>query len=141
VSGEPDGRAALARRGLASFREVDRHEHAARGLLWRSGECPSSGPEEATMPYPVEKMKNVYTIVERKTGKNFWLRIGVGFVNSDGSITLRLNALPTNSQLMIRDYQRDWPGRPGDSEQEPEHEGAIEAAPAPLELDPFGAAQ
>ena len=50
-------------------------------------------------------MKVVYTVVERSQGKSFWTRIGVGFVNKDGSINLRLDALPTNGTLQVRDWE------------------------------------
>ena len=51
------------------------------------------------------KMKTVYTVVERGEGKSFWNRIGTGFVNRDGSINLKLDALPTNGTLQIRDWE------------------------------------
>jgi hypothetical protein len=49
----------------------------------------------------------VYTIVDRKTDehpdrKNLWIHIGIAFVNRDGSINVRLNALPVNGTLHIR---------------------------------------
>jgi len=48
--------------------------------------------------------KNVYTIVENPNGgKNYWVRIGVAFTNSDGSLNVTLNALPVNGKLQIRD--------------------------------------
>jgi hypothetical protein len=50
-------------------------------------------------------MKVVYTIVERGEGKSYWVRIGVGFVNNDGSINLRLDAIPTNGTLQIREWE------------------------------------
>lgn len=58
-------------------------------------------------------MKTVYTVVERSPGKSFWTKVGVGFVNNDGSINLKLDALPTNGTLQIRDYEqpRDWERR------------------------------
>jgi len=49
------------------------------------------------------KMKVVYSITERN-GKSFWNRIGVAFVNKDGSINVKLEALPVNGELQIRDY-------------------------------------
>lgn len=45
--------------------------------------------------------KAVYTIVERGSRKH-WLRIGVAFVNRDGSLNVRLDAVPINGQLHIR---------------------------------------
>jgi hypothetical protein len=50
-------------------------------------------------------MKTVLTVVERGPGKSFWTRVGVGFVNQDGSITLRLDAIPVNGMLQVRDWE------------------------------------
>jgi hypothetical protein len=52
-----------------------------------------------------DSMKVVFTVVDRGPGKSFWTRVGVGFVNRDGSITLRLDALPTNGTLQVRDWE------------------------------------
>jgi hypothetical protein len=51
-------------------------------------------------------MKIVYAVTERAPGKSFWTRIGVGFVNQDGSINLRLDCIPVgaNTSMQIRDY-------------------------------------
>lgn len=50
--------------------------------------------------------KVVYTIVERaRDGKKFWLRIGAAFTNRDGSLNVYMDALPTNGQLQIREWQ------------------------------------
>lgn len=50
-------------------------------------------------------MKAVFTVVERSPGKSFWTRVGVGFVNQDGSITLRLDAVPVNGVLQVREWE------------------------------------
>lgn len=54
-------------------------------------------------------MKSVWTMVERSTGgagqKTYWTRVGVGFVNRDGSITLRLDAIPVNGALQVREWE------------------------------------
>ena len=50
-------------------------------------------------------MKTVWTVVDRGQGKSFWTRVGVGFVNRDGSLTLRLDALPVNGNLQVREWQ------------------------------------
>jgi hypothetical protein len=48
--------------------------------------------------------KLVYTIIERGTGRPaFWLRVGVAFINRDGSLNVRLDALPVTGTLHIRD--------------------------------------
>lgn len=55
-------------------------------------------------------MKVVWTMVERTltgsgTTKTYWTRVGVGFVNRDGSITLRLDAIPLNGTLQVREWE------------------------------------
>ena len=50
------------------------------------------------------EMKHVYTIIEREgLEKSQWVRVGVAFVNRDGSLNLRLDALPVNGLLHVRD--------------------------------------
>jgi hypothetical protein len=49
------------------------------------------------------KMKIVYVISERN-GRSFWNRCGVAFVNSDGSLNVKLESLPVNGEIHIRDY-------------------------------------
>ena len=48
--------------------------------------------------------KTIYTMTERD-GRTYWTRVGTGFVNKDGSITLRLEALPTNGTLQVREWE------------------------------------
>ena len=50
-------------------------------------------------------MKVVWTVVDRGQGKSFWTRVGVEFVNRDGSLTLRLDAVPINGTLQVREWQ------------------------------------
>jgi len=49
------------------------------------------------------KMKIVYVISERGQ-KSYWNRIGVAFLNQDGSINVKLDAVPVTGELQIRDY-------------------------------------
>ncbi len=49
------------------------------------------------------KMKIVYVITKRN-GRSFWNRVGVAFLNSDGSVNVKLEALPVSGELQIRDY-------------------------------------
>lgn len=50
------------------------------------------------------KMKVLWMITERGE-RSFWTRIGVGYVNRDGSVNLSLDALPVGaSKLQLRDY-------------------------------------
>jgi hypothetical protein len=49
------------------------------------------------------KMKIVYVISQR-SGKSYWNRIGVAFVNNDGSLNVRLEAVPVSGEMQIRDF-------------------------------------
>jgi hypothetical protein len=57
------------------------------------------------------KMKIVYVITER-SGKHFWNRVGVAFVNQDGSLNVKLDAVPITGELQIRDYAAREDGAP-----------------------------
>jgi hypothetical protein len=61
--------------------------------------------EEDAMDHEKSGYKVVYTIVERRKAdqKPFWLRIGVAFINRDGSWNVHLDAVPTNGKLHSRD--------------------------------------
>lgn len=45
----------------------------------------------------------VYTIAERQGNRSVWTRIGSAWTNKDGSITVRLDALPVSGVLQVRD--------------------------------------
>lgn len=47
----------------------------------------------------------VYTIVDAAGGRSIWVRIGVAFINADGSLNARLDAVPTNGTLHIREHR------------------------------------
>ncbi len=61
-------------------------------------------------------------IKEGQPKDSFWTRIGVGFVNRDGSINLHLNFLPPDGKFHLRKpKERDTPdGRTNESEPGPE---------------------
>jgi hypothetical protein len=64
------------------------------------------------------KVKIAYTVVERsKDGRKFWVRVGAAFVNRDGSLSVRLDAMPVNGELQIRDYQPREPREAASGEQ------------------------
>lgn len=64
-------------------------------------------------------MKIVYVISERG-GRSYWNRCGVAFVNNDGSLNVKLECVPINGEVQIRDYvPREEGGRIRRSE--PEH--------------------
>lgn len=45
----------------------------------------------------------VFSIIERRGGNNFWHRVGSAWTNKDGSINVRLNSLPLDGELQIRE--------------------------------------
>jgi hypothetical protein len=56
-----------------------------------------------------KNMKMVWTIVERAAAggvtKSYWTRVGVAFVNRDGSLNLHLDAIPISGKLQVRDAE------------------------------------
>lgn len=59
-----------------------------------------------------KKYQVVYTVVTReRDGQKFWLRIGAAFPNRDGSLSVKLDAMPTNGELQIR-YPRESGAQP-----------------------------
>jgi hypothetical protein len=49
------------------------------------------------------KMKIAYVITQRGTQK-YWSRVGVAFVNKDGSLNVKLEAIPVSGELHVPDY-------------------------------------
>ncbi len=50
-----------------------------------------------------KQLKVVYAITERGE-KSFWTKIGVGYTNRDGSITIKLDAVPVGGTMQVRDW-------------------------------------
>ncbi|MBN2193454.1 MAG: hypothetical protein JW751_11615 [Polyangiaceae bacterium] len=48
------------------------------------------------------KVKIVYNVTER-AGRSYWNRVGIAFVNRDGSLNVRLESLPVSGEMQIRD--------------------------------------
>jgi hypothetical protein len=81
------------------------------------------------MEEQTKNMKSVYTVVDRG-GKSFWVRIGVGFTNRDGSLNLRLDAIPVNGTIQVRDWE-PYERRTDSMDGEPRgRSGAEETSPA-----------
>ena len=50
------------------------------------------------------KIKDVFVIKETADkGFTQWIKVGVGFINQDGSINVILDSVPLNGKLQIRD--------------------------------------
>ncbi len=57
---------------------------------------------DGTSAKPVVR-KVVFAVTERGE-RSFWTRVGAAFTNRDGSLTVRLDAVPINGILQIRDW-------------------------------------
>lgn len=56
----------------------------------------------------VKRKWAVYSIRERQgLEKPFWMRVGIAFMNRDGSFTLRLDATPLDGKLHMREWQEE----------------------------------
>jgi hypothetical protein len=53
--------------------------------------------------------KVIYTIVELSGGKSRWIKVGSGKSNPDGSLSLKLDALPLNGKINVRDVDEPEP--------------------------------
>ncbi len=98
----PTGRQYAAPGGQPSLRRKvpnsrgDRAGTGARNSPFRARHMVSRTGENQSMDY--SKMKIAYVIKERGDQK-YWNRVGVAFVNGDGSINVRLEAVPVNGEL------------------------------------------
>ena len=52
-----------------------------------------------------KQTKEVFSIIKREGKENYWLKVGIAFVNKDGSLNVLLNAFPLNAELHIRDAE------------------------------------
>lgn len=50
-----------------------------------------------------KQYKIVYNVVERGE-RHYWTRVGAAFTNRDGSLSVRLDAIPLNGNLQVRDW-------------------------------------
>ena len=49
-----------------------------------------------------QNVKDVFNIIEGPDGKSRWVKIGIAFVNKDGSINALLDVFPRDGKLQIR---------------------------------------
>jgi hypothetical protein len=98
-------RSGSAAHGAKAIRARARNAQAfARGRAPRaSDERRRAGVPEGSVNMEASKMKIVYAISDRNSRK-YWNRIGVAFINGDGSINVKLEAVPVSGEMQIRDY-------------------------------------
>ncbi len=69
--------------------------------------------------------KDVFAIVERGQGqKAIWIRVGVAFINQDGSLNIRLDAVPLTGTLQVRERRQDQ-----SRQRQPESQGGYRDEP------------
>ena len=51
------------------------------------------------------QMKIVYAITERGE-RSYWTRIGVAYTNRDGSLNIKLDAIPVSGTMQVREWTR-----------------------------------
>lgn len=61
----------------------------------------ASGEGAASPPRPPRRF--VYALTERERGGTRWLRVGVAFLNRDGSVAIYLDAVPLSGKLQVRE--------------------------------------
>ena len=62
------------------------------------------GAGEAVGMRSEHKQLAAWNIIERKAGeKPIWHRVGIGFVNRDGSINVLLDSIPLQGKIQLRD--------------------------------------
>jgi hypothetical protein len=89
-------------RSLAGKRLFDSGTALAMPVSKSRGKSRGDGNKrDSTMEQ--NRMKIAYVITQRNS-KNFWNRVGVAFVNNDGSINVKLEAVPVSGEIQIRDY-------------------------------------
>lgn len=74
---------------------------------------------------PANPQKYIYVITSNK-GRTFWTKIGVAFVNRDGSLNCKLNCLPITGELHIRDAVERADARAPDGSDEERAQGIDE---------------
>lgn len=52
------------------------------------------------------KVKFVY-VITGKGDRKYWTKVGVAFVNRDGSLNVKLHSLPIDGEMHIRDSATD----------------------------------
>ena len=55
------------------------------------------------MPKDTRKRFDVLQPIERKDRGTYWMRVGTGFLNRDGSLNVYLDALPITGKLHVRE--------------------------------------
>jgi hypothetical protein len=99
------GSARLARPSLyvsSQLRDAERFGPQGCEVLRLRCAAASRNREEKNI-MDASKIKMAYSISERN-GKSYFNKVGIGFVNKDGSWNLKLESFPISGEIHIRDY-------------------------------------
>jgi len=101
---------------MASSRRVHHGRASASTRRERDPLAPEdSAPERGGSP-----RRLVYGITSGRRGVTRWLRVGVAFVNRDGSVNVYLDAVPLSGKLQIREESTKPEGeKPSPQDPEP----------------------
>jgi hypothetical protein len=96
------------RRKLLDFPAIVSRHGRRKGVSARAARQ-DPARAEINMEDQSKNMKAVWAIVERASPsggtKSYWTRVGVGFVNRDGSLNLHLDAIPLSGRLQVREWE------------------------------------
>ena len=93
-----------------------------------------------------KRMFKVISFVERKDKTTYWMKIGTGFPNRDGSINLYLDAMPIHPKLQLREVteeerfenaRRRRNGLDGVGGDPPRYSASADSAPTSQDALPF----
>ena len=63
----------------------------------------TSHAKETSVPQSNRPLRIVFALAPRQRGGTRWLRVGVAFINRDGSENIYLDAVPLSGKLQIRE--------------------------------------
>jgi hypothetical protein len=61
------------------------------------------GAARSDLIMEASRMKIVYVVSDRNS-RRYYSRIGLAFIEADGSLNVRLDAIPVSGEMQIRDY-------------------------------------
>lgn len=54
-----------------------------------------------------KKVYKIMSAVEKRDGGSFWIRVGSGYTNRDGSVNIYLDVFPKTFQLQMRELDEE----------------------------------
>jgi hypothetical protein len=103
AAGSPPGRQLTVAPIRADFRDF-RRESAWHALRNRSSCHPQLGDASRKKKVMEQSRLKVCYVITQRGEKKYWNRVGVAFLNHDGSINVKLESLPVAGDFQIRDY-------------------------------------